>query len=159
MASDRAKTGAEAGASKGSRIFGVAIVLLLLSVGGGAWHVWYNKAQASDAPAGPDAPPAAVIHLDSFIVNLADQEQITYLRASIDLGIDKVPDKKDGGQGVPIASIRDVIIGVLATRHSQELLTPLGKLKLKQDLIAALNERMPELGVRDIYFTDFLVQR
>ncbi|HEX4074094.1 MAG TPA: flagellar basal body-associated FliL family protein [Candidatus Acidoferrales bacterium] len=146
--------------SKLPRILGVAIVLLLvLAVGGGIWYLRHSDTQASDTPASADGPPAAVIHLESFIVNLADQSQITYLRVSMDLGVDKAPDKKDGGAGVPIASIRDVIIGVLATRHSDELLTPEGKLKLKQDLISALNDRVPEIGVRDIYFTDFLVQR
>jgi len=132
-------------------------VFLVFGAAGG-WYMWYTKAQASNAPPGAGAGPSAVIHLDSFIVNLADQDQITYLRASIDLGVEKAPDARSG-QGVPLASIRDVIISVLATRHSQELLTPDGKLKLKQDLIAALNEHVPSIGVRDIYFTDFLVQR
>jgi flagellar protein FliL len=141
--------------SKVPGILGLAIFLLLLAGGGAAWY-HYSRVQASNASTSASSLPAGVIHLDSFIVNLADQGQITYLRVAIDLGVDKAPDSKES---VPIASIRDAIIGVLATRHSEELLTPEGKQKLKQDLIAALNDRVPELGVRDIYFTDFLVQR
>jgi len=140
-------------------MLGVAIVLLLLAGGVAAWY-HYTKVQASNTPNAGNGLPAGVIHLDSFIVNLADEGQITYLRVSIDLGVDKVPNvKKEGDGGIPLASIRDAIISVLATRHSEELLTPEGKQKLKQDLIATLNNRIPELGVRDIYFTDFLVQR
>jgi flagellar basal body-associated protein FliL len=30
---------------------------------------------------------------------------------------------------------------------------------LKQELLRALQERVPELGVTEVYFTDFLVQR
>jgi len=151
----------EVGASSLPLVLGVATVLLLLAGVGAAWYIHSTRVQASDAPDNPNALPVGVIHLDSFIVNLADQAQITYLRVSIDLGVDKVPDvAKEGSQtGIPIASIRDAIISVLATRHSEELLTPEGKEKLKQDLIATLNQRVPELGVRDIYFTDFLVQR
>lgn len=141
-------------------ILGGAIALLLLVGGGGAWYLHHSKVQASGAPAKADTRPAGIIHLESFIVNLADEGQITYLRASIDLGVDKVPvDKKEGDGTTPTARIRDAILGVLATRKSEELLTTEGKQKLKQDLIATLNDRVPEIGVREIYFTDFLVQR
>ncbi|HUA01640.1 MAG TPA: flagellar basal body-associated FliL family protein [Candidatus Aquilonibacter sp.] len=140
-----------------STFLGVAIAVVLVVGGGGAWYLHHNKVQASNEAEGNQ--PLSTIHLDSFIVNLADQEQITYLRASIDLGVDRPPAKNGEGGGAPTAAIRDTIIGVLATRHSAELLTPDGKNKLKQDLIAALNQRVPEIGVKDIYFTDFLVQR
>ena len=161
MAYESGRPEAETKASKLPLLLGVAIVLLVLAGVGAAWYIHDTRVQASDASDNPNALPVGVIHLDSFIVNLADQAQITYLRVSIDLGVDKVPNlAKEGSQtGVPIASIRDAIISVLATRHSEELLTPDGKQKLKQDLIATLNDRVPELGVRDIYFTDFLVQR
>lgn len=161
MANESTQPETEAKTSKLPLVLGVAITLLLLAGAGTAWYIHSTKVQASDASQNPNALPVGVIHLDSFIVNLADQGQITYLRVSIDLGVDKIPDvAKEGSQtGVPIASIRDAIISVLATRHSEELLTPEGKQKLKQDLIDTLNDRVPELGVRDIYFTDFLVQR
>lgn len=133
-----------------------ALLGLLLLAGGVAWYVHHSKVQASDTSANTEDRPAGVIHLDSFIVNLADQDEVTYLRAAIDLGVDRMPGAKEG---VPTAQLRDTIIGVLATRKSDELLTPEGKQKLKDDLIAALNDRVPEVGVREIYFTDFLVQR
>lgn len=142
-----------------STFLGVAIAVVLVVGGGGAWYLHHSKVQASNDSGQAESQPLSTIHLESFIVNLADQDQITYLRASIDLGVDKAPAKKEGEGSVPVAAIRDTIIGVLATRHSAELLTPEGKDKLKQDLIAALNQRVPEVGVTDIYFTDFLVQR
>jgi flagellar protein FliL len=137
-------------------VLGVAVALMLAAVGGSVLYFHHSQVQASDAPANTDAPPVSVIHLDSFIVNLADEGQITYLRAAIDLGVDRAP---AGKESIPTARIRDAIIGVLATRKSEELLTPEGKEKLKQDLLAALNDRVPEIGAREIYFTDFLVQR
>jgi flagellar basal body-associated protein FliL len=48
---------------------------------------------------------------------------------------------------------------VLSTYHSADLLAPEGKLKLKQELVKALEVGAPELGVREVYITDFLVQR
>ncbi|HTW23256.1 MAG TPA: flagellar basal body-associated FliL family protein [Candidatus Baltobacteraceae bacterium] len=158
MASERTTRDSET-PSKAGRVLGAIVLLLILAGGAGAWYFWHSQAEASDQSSDPNAPPVAVIHLDSFIVNLADQGQVTYLRASMDLGVDKRPDTKEGGKSIPLAIIRDTIIGVLSTRHSEELLTTDGKQKLKQDLIAALSNRVPGLGVRDIYFTDFLVQR
>jgi len=152
-------TNVETGKPKSSklpRILGATIAFLLIVGGGGVWYLRHTKVQASAALTGEDNRPAGVIHLDSFIVNLADQDQITYLRATIDLGVDRTPKSKET---VPTARIRDAIISVLATRKSQELLTPEGKQKLKEDLIASLKDRVPEIGVRDVYFTDFLVQR
>ena len=104
----------------------------------------------------------AVLHLESFVVNLADPEENRFLRVGIDLGLESPLSAKEGkgGEGeVPTARIRDCILGVLSTWHSDALLAPEGKQKLKDDLVHALRARVPELGVREVYFTDFLVQR
>jgi flagellar FliL protein len=108
------------------------------------------------------SPVKAVMHLESFVVNLADPEENRFLRVGIDLGLENAPAAKEGtgGEGqVPIARIRDCILGVLSTWHSDALLAPEGKQKLKDELVHALQARVPELGVREVYFTDFLVQR
>jgi flagellar FliL protein len=102
------------------------------------------------------------MHLESFVVNLADSEENRFLRVGIDLGLENPLSAKEGkgGEGeVPIARIRDCILVVLSTWTSDALLAPEGKKKLKDELIRALRERAPELGVKEVYFTDFLVQR
>ena len=98
----------------------------------------------------------------SFVVNLADPEENRFLRVGIDLGLENPLPAKEGkgGEGeVPTARIRDCILAVLSTWHSDALLAPEGKQKLKDELVHALRERVPELGVKEVYFTDFLVQR
>jgi flagellar FliL protein len=104
----------------------------------------------------------AVLHLEPFVVNLADPEENRFLRVGIDLGLENALSAKEGkgGEGeVPTARIRDCILEVLSTWHSDALLAPEGKEKLKDELVRALRARAPELGVKEIYFTDFLVQR
>ena len=49
--------------------------------------------------------------------------------------------------------------GVLAQSRVDELLTAKGKTKLKEDLLHALQERIPALEVEEVYFTEFLIQR
>jgi len=102
-----------------------------------------------------------ILHLESFVVNLADPEENCFLRVGIDLGLENpLPAEGKGGEGaVPIARVRDCILAVLSNWRSDALLAPEGKQKLKAELLGALRQRAPELGVREIYFTDFLVQR
>ena len=54
--------------------------------------------------------------------------------------------------------IRDTVLAVLGQQTSGALLEPDGKERLKQELQAALALHNPELKVRNLYFSDFLVQ-
>lgn len=101
----------------------------------------------------------AVFHLESFVVNLADPEQKAYLRIGIDLGLKRPLTSEENAAGPHTAPVRDAIVGVLTTCKPEEILTPAGKAQLKRDIRAALGERVPELEVEEVYFTEFLVQR
>ena len=58
-----------------------------------------------------------------------------------------------------MAEARDTILGVLGQWRVEDLQDEKGKAKLKADLLRALQERMPGLGVEEVYFTEFLIQR
>ena len=55
--------------------------------------------------------------------------------------------------------MRDTILGVLAEAKVDDLMTAPGKTQLKENLLHALQARVPELGVEEVYFTEFLIQR
>ncbi len=57
-----------------------------------------------------------------------------------------------------MALVRDTILSVLATAQPEELLRVEGKHRLKEELLKALQERVPQLAVTNVYFTEFLVQ-
>ncbi|MBZ5706038.1 MAG: flagellar basal body-associated FliL family protein [Acidobacteriia bacterium] len=111
------------------------------------------------APAPEGTKVKSVLHLDTFVMNLADPEEKAYLRVGIDLGLQDEVKARDGEGAPPVALVRDTILGVLAQCKPDELLTPEGKTKLKTDLVHALRQRAPELGVEEVYFTEFLIQR
>jgi flagellar basal body-associated protein FliL len=107
-----------------------------------------------------------VLPLESFTVNLADAEDGRFLRATLALSVDgKLPmiakgeNKPVETSPVTMATIRDSVLAVLTKCTSQTLLTPEGKAKLKVDIIDSLKRDVPDLGARDVYFTEFLVQR
>jgi flagellar basal body-associated protein FliL len=48
---------------------------------------------------------------------------------------------------------------VLTAGKADTLITSQGKAQLKKDVLAALQQSVPDLDVREVYFTEFLVQR
>jgi flagellar protein FliL len=150
--------------TSGSPVRTIIVVVLLLAVAGTA-GLWFrarrHRAPTPKKPAAVETKVNAVMHLESFTVNLADKEQTAYLRVGIDLGLGhEIPGGKEGDQSARFTPmIRDTLLGVLSTWTSELLLAPDGRAKLKADLVKALRDRAPELEVREVYFTDFLVQR
>jgi flagellar protein FliL len=140
--------------NKKSRTLAVVVPMLALA----ALGIWFSihrdgeaAAQASDA-----TRIVSTLHLDTFVLNLADADQRSYLRVGIDLGLNRELKREEP---TPIAQVRDAILSVLAEGKVDELMTPAGKTKLKENLLRALKEHVPQLGVEEVYFTEFLIQR
>jgi flagellar basal body-associated protein FliL len=141
-------------------LLGVSVAAL--AAGSGA--TWFVSQRMH--PSTVESPVAEnrgqVMHLEGFTVNLADPEASHFLRLTLDLEVDHLPqgeNKEKPGAGLPIPRIRDTILSVLTASKADVLLTREGKAQLKKNLLEALKTSVPELGARDIYFTEFLVQR
>jgi len=133
----------------------VVVLALLVLSGIGFWH-WASHA-SEPAQASEVNPVRSTLHLETFVLNLADSDQRSYLRVGVDLALNQ--DAKRAEETVPIAEVRDTILGVLGEARVDDLTTAAGKAKLKKEIVHALVERMPQLGAEDVYFTEFLVQR
>jgi flagellar basal body-associated protein FliL len=129
------------------------LAVVLVAVGAGVWSTRGNEAGAS---AGEGGKRKGTLHLETFVLNLADPGQRSYLRVGIDLGLAREMGRRET---TPVGEVRDTILGVLAESRVEELLTAQGKTKLKAGLLHALQERVPVLGVEEVYFTEFLIQR
>jgi len=146
----------------------LAAVLFLVLGGGGLWYATHHTLSFSRQPGNPapkiaakNAQPEAVFQLQSFVVNLADPDHSAFLRIGIALGLDKpLSTSNDSEKSSPFTpQVRDAVLGVLSTWNSQDLLAPDGRKKLKKQLLQTLQRKIPELGVTDIYFTDYLIQQ
>jgi flagellar protein FliL len=141
------------------------VLVVIIALAGGGGGVWFIQEHGhSDTAASPATGTGAltVAHLDGFTVNLADPEENHFLRVTIDLAIEHMPtptERDKPNSGLPMAHMRDTILSVLTAGQADTLLTPEGKQQLKKNLLDALNRANPELGIREIYFTEFLVQR
>ena len=149
-------------AKRKSSLSTVALIVVVAGVGAGG-GIWFIQGRASTAAStSPEKPAETLVHLEGFTVNLADPEENHFLRVTMDLSVTHLPpalQKDKPYSGLPVPRIRDTILSVLTAGKADVLLTSEGKQQLKKDLLAALNRQNPELGVRDIYFTEFLVQR
>ena len=128
-----------------------ALVLAAIGIRFGVSH-----AHETASPQAPEIQVKSTVHLDAFVLNLADPDQRSYLRVGIDLGLNQEPKH---GEQAPVAQLRDAILGVLSQGKVDELLTPEGKSKLKENLLRALRQQVPQAGVEEVYFTEFLIQR
>ena len=108
--------------------------------------------------------------LEPLLVNLADAGGSSYLRVALTLRVADAADKKSQSPTTKktrttkvamdaVAAVRDTVLTVLGRQTADGLLAADGKEHLKSELKTALAEHNADLKVRDIFFTDFLVQR
>jgi flagellar protein FliL len=157
----------------------IAVVIGVVIVTLGAGGVVYYLAHTGRLPMfGKTAQKTEIVlpvttHamvLDPLLVNLADAGGSAYLRVSLTLRVADVVDKKgekakeekskdDKGADDAGAAVRDTVLTVLGRETADGLLAADGKDHLKAELKAALAEHNVDLKVKDVFFTDFLVQR
>jgi flagellar FliL protein len=161
--------------SGGSMVLIIVIVLLvLLLVGGGL--VAYFLLSSSDTPAVNTAPGQTksmktnrrskrstdyltvgpMYPMSQFIVNLLSENGSRFLKTSIDLEMDKTELSAELDKKKPL--IRDIIIRTLSSKTFEEISTMKGKDRLKDELVSKINDVLTDGQVKNIFFTDFIVQ-
>jgi flagellar FliL protein len=149
------------------------VVIATGSVGGVVYYLAHTGrlSMQGGATQRADAIAPTITHamvLEPMLVNLADAGGSSYLRIALTLRIQELADKKgstgekskdDKGTDDAVAAVRDTVLTVLGRQTAEELSTAGGKEHLKTELKAALAEHNSDLKVKDIFFTDFLVQR
>ncbi|MCR4942816.1 MAG: flagellar basal body-associated protein FliL [Campylobacter sp.] len=94
--------------------------------------------------------------LEQFVVNLLSENGSRYLKTKIDLEqsaetLTPELDKKK-------ALLRDIIIRTLSAKTYEEVSTSKGKDRLKDEIVNQINEVLADGYIKNIFFTDFVVQ-
>ena len=134
-----------------------SLILFLLLAGLVAWGAVALSSKRRATPETAGQQVKQVLHLDEFVVNLADRDSPAFLRIGIDVGQSEAH-KSAAGSPNPVPAVRDTILSVVSAYKADDLLTAAGKTKLKQELVASLQQRVPAAHVVEVYFTEFLVQ-
>ncbi len=145
------------------------ILLVLLLLGGGGGFAAY-KFLLSDKSKEEEKDKAEEIvketqfieqigimyDLGNFIVNLADKDADRYLKINIFLEIENERVKMELEKRLP--QIKDAITTLLITKTSEDLKTSEGMELLKEEIIKRVNAILPLGGVKNVYFTEFVIQ-
>jgi len=155
--------------SKKSIFLIVAVLVILIIIAVGAFLFLKKGSQNSNTVNNTNTQSESLlndknVHIKTFkdiIVNLADPSGDRYLKISLALvmqGKAKSQSGESSGETIEDALIKNTIITILSTKTSENLLTLSGKEELRKQLITAINKALGEDVVKDIYFTDFVVQ-
>ncbi|HJQ83974.1 MAG TPA: flagellar basal body-associated FliL family protein [Candidatus Binatia bacterium] len=134
----------------------VAAGLALLAVGVAlAWRLGIAERTAAEARA-PEPAVGALVALDPFIANLADEDGKRYLKAALQVEFfgSRVPDEFSAR----IPQMRDLLLTLLTSKLFAEVRTPEGKAVLRDEIINRMNRTLDRDLVKAVYFTEFIVQ-
>ena len=152
---------------KGGMLKWIIIALLLLLLGGGGYFAYTtffaapgNKTEsASENPnAQAQGKPGDIqmVTLPTFLVNLADPLGRRYLKMTLDVELVNKAAAEELGKQTP--KVRDAIILLLSSKSYADLATPESKLVLKNEVVERLNLILGGARVRNVYFTDMVIQ-
>ncbi len=156
--------GEQKGSSKKFIVIGVALVLL---AGGGfaGWKFFLaEKFSAQDGEAiqeraetAESSPAVGIIYeMKPFIVNLIGQQGKRYLKTKLELDVDSEALEQELAERG--SQLRDAILLLLASKSFDDISTPGGKIQLRSELIARINQTLKGGAIRTLYFTEFVVQ-
>jgi len=137
-------------------ILGVGILVL----GGGGFFAY--KTFLSPKPAAEEAKKEApsvigeMLVMEPFVVNLADPKGKRYLKVKIELELENKEAVDKATKASP--KLRDMVIMMLTSLDFEEVMTPEGKIRVRDELMERFNEIMRPDHIKNIYFTEFVVQ-
>ncbi|HEX5670334.1 MAG TPA: flagellar basal body-associated protein FliL [Sulfuricurvum sp.] len=94
--------------------------------------------------------------LDLFTVNLLSESGRRYLKVEMNLELEGEELALELETKKPV--LRDVIIRILSGKSLEEISTIKGKEALKEEIVHDLNQRVKDGKIKNVYFTDFVVQ-
>ena len=143
------------------KILPIVIALVaLVAVAVGAYFIspvlFSGKSAESEKATETKATEGVNFSLEPFVVNLMDQGGTRYLKVSVQLELSNPKVSENAKNKTP--QIRDAIITLLTNKTSEELITPEGKLLLKDEIKQRANQILGEGNVINVYLTDFVMQ-
>lgn len=153
----------EAPAKKGSALKWIIIILIIVIVLGGAGagvFFFLSKSKSPSAEKKPteQAKPQAIIFwsMDPYIVNLIDNEGERYAKVVIQLELSDQGAVEELNLIKP--KLRDSILDLLSAKTYKEMMDPIGKQRLRDEIAIRANGVLTKGKVLKVYFTDFVIQ-
>lgn len=135
----------------------IALLVIILSLGGIIAYFAISGKPISEVIEGMKTKEQGSLLLDEMLVNLRNENGTkNYIKISIALAYDE---KKQGELiEANINRIRDIIISDLRSNTAKEILEENNNYTIKNRIKEDLNKALGKEVVKDIYFTDMVVQ-
>ncbi len=106
----------------------------------------------------PEKPPemGPTLKLSSLVINLNEPSGFHFVKAAVVLELGKADDLEKIKERT--APLTDTVILTLGDQRLTDLMNPEYKDRLKKELLARLNQRMPSQQIRKLYFDEFIYQ-
>lgn len=97
-----------------------------------------------------------VMKLTPFVVNLADEDEDRYLKATVEIEV--ANEEVMSACEQRLARVTDALISLFSSKSYSQIRDVKGKIKLRQEIVVRVNEVLGSRAVSQVYFTEFLVQ-
>ena len=145
-------------------ILGVALAVL----GGGGFFAYTKflappptlEEETPEVPTDLPDPFGEIVTLEPFVVNLSDPKGKRYLKMKISLEIDTETPTEEITEKINRLSpkLRNIVIMMLTSLSFEEVMTPEGKLRIRDELLERFNRVTRPDKIKNIYFSEFVVQ-
>ncbi|MEN6619948.1 MAG: flagellar basal body-associated FliL family protein [Smithella sp.] len=139
----------------------IAVIAVVILGGGGAGAYFFlfksHSISAEKKQAEATKPVAAIFwSLDPFIVNLMDNEGERYLKIVMQFELaDQFAVEE---LNVIKPKVRDSILDLLSAKTYKEMMDPLGKQRLKDEIALRASGYLTKGKIIKVYFTEFVIQ-
>lgn len=148
-----------------TKIFLIGIPLLILLIGGGGMAAYFLGAFSSEKLSETDLsqkntpmiePLGPLLKMEDFVVNIMHKDSTRFLK----MGITLEAKDKESGERIKnrMPQITDAVLLLVGNKNFDQIKDLQGKLQLKADLLSHINSLIGVEEVKDIFFTDFVVQ-
>jgi len=150
---------------KSKMLFFIILGVAILVLAGGVFFAYtkflapkpaIDEAAKEEASKPPPPVIGEIFALEPFVVNLADPKGKRYLKVKIEIELED-PAAKDKATLVA-PKLRDMVIMMLTSLGFEEVMTPEGKIRIRDELLERFNQIMRPDRIKNIYFTEFVVQ-
>lgn len=143
-----------------------AVAAVLLVIGAAAFFLT-RKAPEPEVKADPAkqvpvpelnqlADVGPMVDIEEFIVNIISGDAVHYVKASLTIELTSEQGKAEAEKRMP--QLRDSILLLVGNKTFEELQDLQGKKQLKAEIISKINSFLKAGKVKDVYFTNFVVQ-
>jgi flagellar FliL protein len=141
---------------KNKKLLTGILAVVLLAGGGTAYYFQFGPYQGEAAKEEIPPEPAAIVKLDPFVTNIADDR-----RARVEMALAVAPISRSAEvQADPllVARLRDKILTMLAAGTYDELSSPKGKEDFRKKVQIAAQQLIADGEVQEALFVDFVIQ-